>query len=322
MALLVALVLVLGAAPGLAQEDDGIHSTKPAKRDYPHKANRVTIRFSEPLVEEGTEGKDPTITVQDECGRTLSSDTMAPEEPDWAERAFVMLDRRNKNPNGRYSVVVSYWLASDEGENSEDPDSEDPANQAPRIYKYWFRVHGGPNCEGTPKGGGHHGGNNNEKKKKRVWGGTSGNDHDDSDGHSESSNLRTAGSTSGTGSTHTDTDFGSYTSPTLSSDDDHTTNHTGSSMTPFGEEDFGDPFGDATGTSPLSNPTDPSLYESEAGQIPEEAEDQQTLSAAPTDDLGPESGTLVVALVTALLMGVGGGLFLRKTEPPPIRTRS
>jgi hypothetical protein len=325
MALFAALILVLGAAPGLAQKK-GIHSTKPQpkKFDYPHRANRVTIFFKKPLVAQGTEGKTTSITVQDACGRTLSNTqtqraTMEAAQPgDPVERAWVELDRRKKNPKGRYSVVVSYWLQEDEGGNSEDPNEEDPANQEPRIYEYWFDVHGGPNCDGSSGGGGN--GHHNPKNKDKSWNGTGSSGHHGGD-HTGDPNLRTAGSTSSTSDhdDHTDLpDLDSYTSPTFG-DDDHTDHST---TTPFGDDEFGDPFGDTTGTSPLSDPTDPSLYESEAGQIPEEAADQQTLSAAPGDDLGPQSGTLVVALATALLLGAGGGLFLRKADPAPVRTRS
>ena len=329
VALLGALILVLGAAPTLGQNRErDVHDRKPDKgtRDYPHKAGKVTIWFTEALVIDN-ENQKTTIAVEDSCGRRLSSvtefkDTRGSEEH--AAKAWVMLDRRNKNPKGLYFVTAEYWLESDEEENTEDPDEPDPANPEARTYTYKFKVHGGPNCDGTPPGGG--GGNQppgHGGDKNRVWGNTSGNDHDHTDGHVGSENLRTAGST-GTGSTHDDhtdtSDFSSYTSPTIPSSDH--TDHNSSSTTPFGEDDFGDSFGESTGNPPLSDPTDPSLYANEAGQIPEEAEDQQTLSAAPIDDLGPESGTLVVALATALLLGVGGGLFLRRTDPAPIRPPS
>jgi hypothetical protein len=323
MALVGALILVLGAAPGLAQrKPPEIYETIPDKSEMEHRANRVTVMFKEALVEQGVEGKETTITVEDACGRLLSNSTtqraMAPAgEEAWVERAFVDLDRRTKNPNGVYSVFVTYWLASDEVENPQDPNEPDPPNQEPRTYAYSFQVHGGPNCDGSPKPGhGGHGGGD----KKQVWGNTSGTGHDSNGGHVGHDNLRTAtGSTTDHTTDHTTTDFSSFTSPLISSSDDHSPTHTGST-TPFGEDDFGDPFGDTTGTPPLSDPTDPSLYESEPGEIPEEAEDQQTLSAAPADDIEPEPSMLVVALALALLLGVGGGLFLRKTDPAPIRS--
>jgi hypothetical protein len=327
VALVGALILILGASPTLAQRKPAeIYDTLPRKGDVPHQAARVTVMFKEPLVAQGTEGKETTILVQDECGRTLSGATTrapAPEGEEWVEKAAVELNRRNKNPKGVYTVSVSYWLASDE-ENPEDPGEEDPANQEPRTYVYTFRVHGGANCDGSDKPG-HpgHGGGGNGDKKERVWGNTSGSGHSGDGGHSGHENLRSpkAASGSSTGSpthtTHTP-GFSPYTSPTIPSDmGDHDT-HTGST-TPFGEDDFGT-FGDSTGTSPLSDPTDPSLYESEAGQIPQEAQEPQTLSASPADDLEPEPSMLVVALATALLLGVGGGLFLRKTEPIPTRS--
>ena len=330
VALIGALILVLGAAPSLAERKPAeIFDTIPdrGKRDYPHRANRVTVRFREALVAQGTEGKETTILVKDECGRTLSGVTTrapAPEGQEWVEKAVVELDRRKENPRGVYSVSVSYWLASDE-ENPGDPGEEDPANQEPRTYDYTFHVHGGPDCDGSdkPDHPGHGGGNGD---KNHVWGNTSGSGHNHDGGHSGHENLRSPKGTSDstTGSpTHTThdpfSDFGSYTSPTIPSSIGDHNDHTGST-TPFGEDDFGDPFGDSTGTPPLSDPTDPSLYDSEAGQIPQEAEDQQTLSAAPAEDLEPEPSMLVVALATALLLGVGGGLFLRKTEPTPIRS--
>lgn len=321
VALVGALILVLGSAPSLAQRKPAhIYDTIPDKdkRDNPHRANRVTVRFKKALVEEGTEGKSTTIVVEDACGRTLSGTTTrapAPLGQEWVEKAWVELDRREKNPRGVYSVIVSYWLASDEGENPGDPDEEDAPNEEARTYEYSFNVHGGPNCDGSDKpghGGGHGGG------KNQVWGNTSGSGHDSDGGHSGHENLRSAIGSSTDHTTDHTTDFSPFTSPLIPSTD-HSSTHTGST-TPFGEDDFGDPFGDTTGTPPISDPTDPSLYESEPGQIPEEAEDQQTLSAAPADDLEPEPSTLVVALATALLLGVGGGLFLRRTDPAPIRS--
>jgi len=323
VALVGALILLLGSAPSFAQKKPAeILDTIPDKgtRDYPHRARHVTVRFKEALVAEGTEGKSTTILVKDACGRTLSGATtraLAPEGQQWFEKASVQLDRRTKNPRGTYSVFVSYWLASDEGGNPGEPGEEDPPAQEARTYEYTFRVHGGPNCDGSDKpghGGGHGGGDGNGNKNQ-VWGNTSGSGHDSDGGHSGHENLRSAtGSTTDHTTDHT-TDFSPFTSPLLSSSN-HSPTHT---TTPFGEDDFGDPFGDSTGTSPLSDPTDPSLYDSEPGQIPEEAVDQ-TLSAAPADDLEPEPSTLVVALATALLLGVGGGLFLRRTDPAPIRS--
>jgi len=322
VALIGALILVLGSAPSLAQRKPAeIFDTIPdkGKRDYPHRAKHVTVRFKEALVAEGTKGKRTTILVKDACGRTLSGATTrrpAPEGQEWVEKASVALDRRAKNPRGVYSVFVNYWLASDEEDNPEDPGEDDPPAPEARTYEYSFHVHGGPNCDGSPKPG--HGGGHGNDNKKQVWGNTSGSGHDSDGGHTGHENLRSAtGSTTNHSAGHTTTDFSPFTSPTIPSSD-HSSTHTGST-TPFGEDDFGDPFGDSTGTSPLSDPTDPSLYGSEPGQIPEEAEDQ-TLSAAPADALEPEPSTLVVALATALLLGVGGGLFLRRTDPTPIRS--
>lgn len=316
-ALLGALILVLGAAPSLAERKPAeIYDTIPdkGKKDYPQRAKRVTVRFKEPLVEEGTEGKQTTIVVEDACGRTLSGATTrapAPGGQVWVEKASVELVRRTKNPRGVYSVFVSYWLASDEEENPENPDEDDPPAQEARTYEYSFHVRRGPDCDGSPKPGnpGQGGGNGNDNKK-RVWGNTSGSGRE---------NVRSVTSSPTDQTTDpTTTDFSPFTSPTIPSSVDNSSTNTGST-TPFGEDDFGDPFGDTTGTSPLSDPTDPSLYGSEPGQIPEEAEDQ-TLSAAPAEDLEPEPSTLVVALATALLLGVGGGLFLRRTDPAPIRS--
>jgi len=325
VALVGALILVLGAAPSLAQKK-GVHSTDPLPKRFenPHKVNRVTIFFDEVLVEEGTEGKELSISVTDECGRRLGGTgvkRVTAADKEWVEKATVLLDRRKKNPHGKYSVVVSYWLASDEVENPEDPNEPDPPAQEARIFEYWFNVHGGPNCDGSDKPGHGDGHGDGGGGKNHVWGNTSGSGHDSDGGHTGHDNLLSAtGSTTGHTDHTTTPDFSSYTSPTIPTDtSDHSGDHTGST-TPFGEDDFGDPFGDTTGTSPLSDPTDPSLYESEVGQVPEEAEDQQTLSAAPIDDVEPEAATLVVALAVALLLGVGGGLFLRKTDPAPIRS--
>ena len=196
VALLGALILVLGAAPSLAERKPAeILETFPdkGKRTYPHKAPRVTVKFKEALVAQGTEGKEPTIFVQDACGRTLSGATtraLAPEGEEWVEKAMVELDRRKKNPSGVYSVSISYWLASDEG-NPDDPGGEDPPNQEPRTYDYSFHVHGGPNCDGSDDPGhpGHGGGGDNGGKD-HVWGNTSGSGHDHDGGHAGHENLR------------------------------------------------------------------------------------------------------------------------------------
>lgn len=341
VALLGALILVLGTAPTFGQTEEGkkrgdIYTVAPERGtfDYPHKARSVRIRFRKPLVTDD-ESKPISITVKDSCDRPLSNKVTVVGENDnpptdddngWFDQAKVQLDRRNKNPKGWYYVTAEYWLEADEEENSDDPDNDDPPPAEARTYSYRFKVHGGPNCDGKSGDDGNHppghGGGNGDKK--RFWGSTSGNDHDHTDGHVGSPNLRSAtGSTSPTHSGHTpSTDFTPYTSPTIPSSDTDHDEHSSTSTTPFGEDDFGDPFGESTGNSPLSDPTDPSLYESDAGQIPEEAADQQTLRAAPVDDLGPESSTLVVALAAALLLGVGGGLFLRRTDPAPVRPRS
>jgi hypothetical protein len=332
VALVGALVLVLGAAPTFGQEAGmtrgDVYDVSPEKNklEYPHRAGRVNIKFRKPLVTDDA-NKPTSVSVRDECGRLLSNNvTEVTENPNppadgengWFHKASVQLDRRNKNPSGWYDVTAEYWLETDEEGDPPAPGEDDPPAPESRTYSYRFKVHGGPNCDGSPKpghGGGHGGGGD----KKRVWGNTSGTGHNSNDGHTGHDNLRTAtGSTTDHTTNHT-TDFSSFTSPLISSSGDHSsTTHTGST-TPFGEDDFGDPFGDTTGTPPLSDPTDPSLYDSEAGQIPEEAEDQQTLSAAPADDLEPEPSMLVVALALALLLGVGGGLFLRRTDPAPIR---
>lgn len=340
MALLCALILVLGAAPSLGQPAQetakDIYARKPDKgtRDDLLRARRVTLSFKKAIVTDD-DTRETTITVKDACDRVLSNkvteskNTTGNEE--FVGKAWVKLDRLDKKPKGLYYVRAKYWLESEEEEISPTPGVDDAANPEARIYTYKFRVSGGPNCDGSGGGGnnppGHDPGGNNDKK--RVWSSTSGSSHDDDGGHVGHENLRSPTSASSTGSTYSSStntsDFNpytSYTSPTIPSSDGGQTNYNSNSTTPFGEDDFGDPFGESTGNSPLSDPTDPSLYESEAGQIPEEAEDQQTLSATPDEELGPESGTLVVALATALLLGVGGGLFLRRTDPAPIRSQS
>jgi hypothetical protein len=337
VALLSALILLLGAALTFSQSEAknrerDVFDRKPDKgtRDFPHKAGRVTIWFTKALVKDNAD-QATSITVEDSCGRILSNNTTTSwnrsgSHEDWVGKASVVLDRRSTNPKGLYYVTAEYWLKSDEGEPSEDPGQDDPPAAQARTYTYKFNVHGGPNCDGSGGGDhpGHGGGGNGNGDKTRVWGSTSGDDHDHDGGHLGHENLRTAGSTSSTHDDHNSSTydpFNPYTSPTIPSSDDHS-DHITSSTSPFGEDDFGDPFGESTGNSPISDPTDPSLSSTEPGLIPEEAEDQQTLTATPIEDLGPESGTLVVALATALLLGVGGGLFLRRTDPAPIRRRS
>ncbi|MPZ91003.1 MAG: hypothetical protein GEU68_05115 [Actinobacteria bacterium] len=324
-ALVCALTLVVGVGSALAgSRPREVKSESPEKgilKRWP--PSKVTVRFYNG--ELGPE-KDVTIEVRDRCERLLGKGTQPgpDEEATGPHVVSIPLDKQEKNPRGRYAVSVTYWPApeepeedgsdpgetppADEEEETAEEESKTTAEEESKTYEYGFRVRRGPSCD--PPGDG----NNNHKKKTRVWG-TTGGSGQRGDGNE---NMRTASPTTDSTTDHTSTDFGSYTSPTLSGDDYA---NTGSSMTPFGEDDFGEPFGDTTGTSPLSDPTDPSLYDSEVGQVPEEAEDQ-TLSAARADDLEPEPSTLVVALATALLLGVGGGLFLRRTDPAPIRARS
>jgi hypothetical protein len=340
VALLGALILVLGTGSALAdRRPDEVERESPEQGSLLHRApSKVTIVFRK-----GTLVPDEKVdvTVLDGCERVLGSGSVAGpgEDAKGPHDVSIPLDEtmRNAKPRGRYFVTVEYWLATkdesegepadpDEGEPA-DPDEGEPADQdegepadQKETYQYAFRVGLGPRCDAPkPKPDPDPGGNDGDRKKqKRAWGSTSSSAQNNDAGHAGNPNLRTARSTTGSDTTDsTSTDFGSYTSPTLSGDDYANTGST----TPFGEDDFGDPFGESTGNSPLSDPTDPTLYDSEVGQVPEEAEDQ-TLSAAPADDLEPEPSTLVVALATALLLGVGGGLFLRRTDPAPIRARS
>jgi hypothetical protein len=333
VALLGALILVLGTGSALADRRPAeVKSESPEKGSLKNRApSTVTIRFKN-----GTLDPDEKVdvTVSDRCERVLGSGSVAGpiEGAKGPHVVSIPLDepKRNAKPRGRYVVIVEYWLAPTDPDEAEptdpdeaeptDPDEAEPADQK-ETYQYAFRVGMGPRCDAPkPKPEPDPGGNDGDRKKqKRAWGSTSSSAQNNDAGHAGNPNLRTARSTTGSDTTdQTSTDFGSYTSPTLSGDDYA---NTGSSTTPFGEDDFGDPFGESTGNSPLSDPTDPTLYDSEVGQVPEEAEDQ-TLSAAPADELEPEASTLVVALATALLLGVGGGLFLRRTDPAPIRPRS
>ncbi len=339
MVLAAALVFALVSAPALAghrDEHPAVKSENPPahKKDRHRPPDKVTVKFFNGSLREG---KDVAITVTDACDRTISKATTEFDGPkaegEGADVASVAL---RKQPKGRYDVRVEYWPAEedegteedeipeDEGTEDSDPDPDGNPPDEPEIYKYHFSIHLGPHCDGEKdrkKDKDHHGGG----KTKRSWGSTGGDGHD---GHgANDDNLRSPDamneSTGSTHSTHTPsgtTSFPSYTSPSYTSPSerdhfDHRDNDSSSTT-------FGDSFGDATGNSPISDPTDPSLYSAQPGQVPEEAEDQQQLNASSTlEEVDPGSGTLVVALTIALLLGVGGGLFLRRTEPAPVRPR-
>lgn len=340
-------------------DHEDIEATLPSHREKAHKPDKVMVKFKEKLRAEPKAGEDDdgrhgaTITVtSDECDDEVVSGATTIE----GRLATVALTERFR---GRHQVLVEYWLEEDdatseedeEGEEGEDPDPEPPPDdepEKPETYSFWFNTHGGTDCDGKKDQdkdkshdghgdkdkdkdkGGHDG--HGDKDKKQSWGSTSGSGGHHG-GHGDTTDMRTAtapGTSTTTGmehSTHSMTpSFSSPTSSTMPSStapstSDHS-NHTKEAPAPALDEGLEGPFSVTTGESPLADPTAPSTVDGEPGVLPQEADEQQRLSAAPSDVLEPESGTLLVALATALLLGVGGGLFLRKTDPSPVRARA
>lgn len=310
-----ALVLAAGmVVPAAADPPQEIESAKPRENAELHRApENVVVTFSEEAPE------DTSITVK-ACDRTVSGTKTTVS----GDQASVNL---KGEPQGRYRVTVNYTVVAEPEPSPTDSPSPDPSpspspsetpppDEQSKKWSYSFKVHFGPDCDGPDGNGGN--------KKKYSWGSTTDSSHHGGDHAASASNPITASSTH---SDHT----GSPTSPTTyspsytpfynspSSATDHsTTNH---SAIPDFDSGFGDSaFESTTEDSQLSDPTDPSLATPEPGVIaPEEADDERSLSAAPTDTLEPESGVLVVALAAALLLGAGGGLFLRKADPTPAR---
>jgi len=349
-ACVVALALSMGATSALADprppDHEDIEATLPSHREKAHKPDKVMVKFKEKLRAEPEAGEDDdgrhgaAITVtSDECDDEVVSGATTIK----GRLATVALTERFR---GRHQVLVEYWLEEDdatseedeEGEEGEDPDPEPPPDdepEKPETYSFWFNTHGGTDCDGKKdkdKDKNHDGHGGNEKSKKQSWGSTSGSGGHHG-GHGDSSDMRTAtapGTSTTTGmehSTHSMTpSFSSPTSSTMPSSTapsttDHS-NHTKEAPAPALDKGLEGPFSDTTGESPLADPTAPSTVDGEPGVLPQEADEQQRLSAAPSDVLEPESGTLLVALATALLLGIGGGLFLRKTDPSPVRARA
>ncbi|MGH2702961.1 MAG: copper resistance protein CopC [Actinomycetota bacterium] len=311
LASVAALLLAAGMVPAAADPPKDV-KVSPREDSVKHRApDKVVVTFSEEAPE------DTSITVSDACERTVSAKKTTVS----GDQATVNL---NKAPRGRYRVRVSYTVAAEPepppgtpppGESpSPTPTDTPPPDEETEKWGYSFEVHAGPDCDGS--GGG------NGDKPKYSWGSTSDPGHHGGAHAASPSNPITAGTTH---SGHA----GSATSPTTSSpaytpffsSPSTTTDHSTYSAIPDFDSDFGgSAFESTTEDTPLSDPTDPTLADPESEVIaPEEADDEQSLSAAPTDSLEPESGVLVVALAAALLLGAGGGLFLRKADPAPAR---
>ena len=311
LAAVATLLLAAGMVPAAADPPQDIKSAKPRENAELHRApEEVVVTFSE-------EARDDTSITVKACDRTVSNaDTTVS-----GDKASVSL---KGEPRGRYRVSVSYTVITEPepepsetatpGTPSPEPTETPPPDEQTKKWNYSFKVHFGPDCDGS---GGNHG-----NKKKYSWGSTNDTSHHGGHHAASPSNPITAGST--THSDHT----GSPTSPTTYSPSytpfynspSSTTDHDTHSAIPDFDSGFGDSAFESTEDSQLSDPTDPSLATPEPEVIaPEEADDEQSLSAAPTDTLEPESGVLVVALAAALLLGAGGGLFLRKADPTPTR---
>ena len=319
LASLAALLLAAGMVPAAADPPEGVQRARPREGALPNRApDEVVITFSDPAP------KDTSIKVNDACDRTISTKKTTVS----GDRASVGL---NKAPRGRYRVRVTFTVpAEPEPTPSESPPPTETPTPTPtdtpppseEKWRYSFRVQAGPACDGSD--GGNDGGNdgNGDKKKRYSWGST--NDPNQHGGtHAASpSNPITAGTTHA-GQARSSTSSPSYSpgySPFFNGPSTATDPSTYSAVPDF-DSSFGDSaFDSTTEDTPLSDPTDPTLADPDAEVIaPLEADDEQSLNAAPTDGLEPEAGVLVVALAVALLLGAGGGLFLRKADPAPSR---
>jgi hypothetical protein len=318
LAAVAALLLAAGLVPAAADPPKDI-VVSPRDNSIQHKApDKVVVTYSDVAPE------DTSITVEDACERTISAKRTIVS----GRKALVGV---NKGPRGRYRVRVRYTVVAEpEPDPSESPSPEpsespspEPSETPPPEEKtekwgYSFKVHAGPACDGSDD-------NHGKKKqpKKYSWGSTTDSSHHGGNHAASSSNPITAGSTTHSGYTGSPTSATSY-SPNYTPFYDgrgSTTDNTTHSALPDFESGFGDSAFESTPEdSQLSDPTDPLLASPEPEVIaPEEADDEQSLSAAPTDTLEPESGVLVVALAAALLLGAGGGLFLRKADPARAR---
>jgi methionine-rich copper-binding protein CopC len=315
LAALAALLLAAGMVPAVADPPKEVERAKPRDGAQPNRApDEVVVTFSDEAPE------DTSITVLDACDRTISAKKTTVTD----NQASVEL---NKAPRGRYRVRVSYTVVDEpESPSSESPPptespspspTETPDERTEEKWGYSFRVQTGPACDGSDDG---EGGNDDggDKKKRYSWGST--NDPSQHGGtHAASpSNPITAGTThSGQAGSSSSPSYSPGYSPFYSSPSDSSTH----SAVPDFDSSFGDSaFDSTTEDTPLSDPTDPTLADPDAEVIaPEKADDEQSLSAAPNDSLEPEAGVLVVALAAALLLGAGGGLFLRKADPAPSR---
>lgn len=317
LAALAALLLATGMVPAVADRPKEVERTKPREDAQPNRApDEVVVTFSDEAPE------DTSIKVVDACDRTIS----AKKTTVTGNQASAEL---NKAPRGRYRVRVRYTVIDD----SEPPPSSPPPSSPPPTgtptptptdtpppheekWGYSFRVQTGPACDGSDGGeGGNDGG---DKEKRYSWGST--NDPSQHGGtHAASpSNPITAGTThSGQAGSASSPSYSPGYTPFYSSPSDSSTH----SAVPDFDSNFGDSaFDSTTEDTPLSDPTDPTLADPDAEVVaPEKADDEQSLSAAPNDSLEPEAGVLVVALAAALLLGAGGGLFLRKADPAPSR---
>ncbi|MGH2777008.1 MAG: copper resistance protein CopC, partial [Actinomycetota bacterium] len=312
LAALAALLLAAGMVPAAADPPKEIEKAKPGEDAQPNRApDEVVITFSDGAPE------DTSIKVVDTCDHTIS-----------AERTTVTGDQAsvnlNKAPRGRYRVRVHYTVAEPPpstppptGTPSPTPTETPPPDE--ETWRYSFRVQWGPACDGSDDGDGGNGGGDGDKKTRYSWGST--NDPSQHGGtHAASpSNPITATTThSGNAGSASSPSYSPGYSPFYNSPNDDFTTH---SAVPEFDSSFGDSaFDSTTEDTPLSDPTDPTLADPDTEVIaPEEADDEQSFSAAPTDSLEPEAGVLVVALAAALLLGAGGGLFLRKADPAASR---
>lgn len=307
-----ALLLAAGAVPAVADRPK-VKKVNPPQDAFEHYApDKVVVTFSDDPPE------DTAITVTDRCKRKVS----ARKTKVAGDRASVAI---KKKPKGLYRVTIAYTVESDDPEPSPSPGespspgsspgpepTEDPPDEAePEEYRYSFRVHRGPSCEG---------GDGPKDKKQYSWGSTnkSNNHHGHGDHDSSNPNVRTAGPTDHAGdhagdSTSSSSHEGDHAFANPSATNDHS-EHDSSDFS----DDFSDSaFNDTPGDTPLSDPTDPSLDESQPEVAEPEGTGDQSLSASPADVLEPSSGVLLIALASALLLGAGGGLFLRKADRAP-----
>ena len=333
-----ALVLALGALPGGAQTQEQ-ENTIEIKRRSPEpgghlQGKKVRVTFSEPV------HPDTTITVRACTRPNQRTKRVSGETTVNGKFASTQIDKRFF----AYHQVTVRWAPPEDAEAppedaeaspspSPSPTDEEGAGDdtEPQWKTATYRIHVvGPNrCRKKGDGNPPNNPPNNGGDKQTSWGSTGHKGHVSASGspshHGSSGSTTTNHSdhdtTTGTSSsTFNSSTFGSSSTSSGTTDHSDHRSSSGTSFDSFDDRDSGTRFS-TTPDSPLSDPT-ATPFDTEQPEVaqPEDAtSDELPFSASGTGEPEPESGTLVVALAAALLLGVCGGLFLRKADAAPPR---